>query len=181
MNIALIGFMGVGKTTVSRVLSRQLGMPEVDVDRRIARQEGRSIPEIFETDGEDAFRDLETAVIRELCEAGRELAGGQILSCGGGAVLRSENVAELKKDGVIVLLTARPETVLSRVGDGSSRPALGGKVTTEHIAELMEKRRTVYEAAADMTVSTDGRSPEEIAEEIRKRAESFFTRPPKYV
>ncbi|MCI8504869.1 MAG: shikimate kinase [Lachnospiraceae bacterium] len=167
MNIALIGFMGVGKTTVSRALGRQSGMPEVDVDRWIVEKEGRLIPEIFEKEGEAAFRDMETAAIRELC--GGEGSGGQILSCGGGAVLRSENVRLLKENGVIVLLTARPETVRLRVGDGMSRPALGGVVTVEHIAELMEKRRAAYEGAADVTVATDGRRPEEIAEEILER------------
>ncbi len=167
MNIALIGFMGVGKTTVSRALGRLSGMPEVDVDRRIAAREGRSIPEIFETDGEAAFRDMETAAIREL--TGGRPSGGQILSCGGGAVLRPENVRLLKEGGAIILLTARPETVLRRVGDGTSRPALGGVVTVEHIAGLMEKRRSAYEAAADFAVATDGRTPEEIAEEILRR------------
>ena len=174
MNIALIGFMGVGKTTVSRALGRQSGWPEVDVDRWIVEKEGRPIPEIFEKEGEAAFRDMETAAIRALGSG--KCSGGRILSCGGGAVLRPENVRLLKEKGVIVLLTARPETVLKRVGDGTSRPALGGVVTVEHIAELMEKRRAAYEAAADMTVATDGRRPEEIAEEIWKRMEAVKKR-----
>ncbi len=172
MNIALIGFMGVGKTTVSHLLGRLSGMPEVDVDRRIVEREGRPIPEIFETDGEAAFRDMETAAIRELvCSV--PAAAGQIISCGGGAVLKEENVKLLKENGVIVLLTAEPETVLGRVGDGKSRPALGGIVTVEHIAELMERRRAAYEAAADFRVATDGRTPEEIAGEILDMAGSM--------
>lgn len=180
MNIALIGFMGVGKTTVSRALSRLSGRREVDVDRWIVKKEGRPISEIFAADGEDAFRDIETAAIRELC-GGSVRGGGVILSCGGGAVLRPENVEVLKKNGVIVLLTARPETVLGRVGDGTSRPALGGQVTIPHITELMEKRRPAYEAAADLTVATDGRPPEEIAEEILRMAGAaeFAVRPGK--
>ncbi|MCI8275587.1 MAG: shikimate kinase [Lachnospiraceae bacterium] len=178
MNIALIGFMGVGKTTVSHLLGRLSGMPEVDVDRRIVEREGRPIPEIFETDGEAAFRDMETAAIRELvcsvpAAAGEKEDCGRIISCGGGAVLKGENVKLLKENGVIVLLTAEPETVLGRVGDGKSRPALGGIVTVEHIAELMERRRAAYEAAADFRVATDGRTPEEIAGEILDMAGSM--------
>lgn len=177
MNIALIGFMGVGKTTVSRALGRRAGMPEVEVDQWIVEKAGCSIPEIFERDGEAAFRDLETAAIQELCSGDFLINGkagnGIILSCGGGAVLRPENVKTLKKDGVVVLLTARPETVLRRVGDGKSRPVLGGEVTILHITELMEKRRAVYEAAADITVVTDGRKPEEIAGDILKKIEQY--------
>ncbi|MCI8550826.1 MAG: AAA family ATPase [Lachnospiraceae bacterium] len=153
--------MGVGKTTVSRYLGKRLHGEEVDVDRWIVEKDGRPIPEIFEKDGEQAFRDMETEAIKELGSN-----DGKVLSCGGGAVLRPENVEALKKNGMIVLLTARPETVLKRVGDGKSRPALGGEVTVAHITELMERRRAAYEAAADVTVATDGRSPEEIAEEI---------------
>ncbi len=178
MNIALIGFMGAGKTTVSRALGRLSGMPEEDVDRWIEGREGRLVPEIFETDGEAAFRDLETAAIRELAgglpSAGGKAPAGRILSCGGGAVLRPENVRLLKENGVIVLLTARPETILKRVGDGTGRPALGGTVTLGHIKELMEKRRPAYEAAADFAVATDGRMPEEIGAEILRRVRDAF-------
>ena len=166
MNIALIGFMGVGKTTVSHALSKHLGAEEIDIDRWIGEQEGRRIPEIFETDGEKAFRDLETAAVKTL---GNQ--DGRILSCGGGAVLRPENVEALKKNGVIVLLTAEPETVYGRVKNGQDRPVLKGRMSVEGISELMEKRRPVYESAASFSVATDGRTPREIAEEIAQKAE----------
>ncbi len=166
MNIALIGFMGVGKTTVSHALSKHLGAEEIDIDRWIEEREGRRIPEIFETDGEKAFRDLETAAVKTL---GNQ--DGRILSCGGGAVLRPENVEALKKNGVIVLLTAEPETVYGRVKNGQDRPVLKGRMSVEGISELMEKRRPAYESAASFSVATDGRTPREIAEEIAQKAE----------
>ena len=167
MNIALIGFMGVGKTTVSHALSERTGAEEIDIDRWIVEKEGRAITEIFQTEGEQAFRDIETAAVKEL-----SLLNGKILSCGGGAVLRSCNVDALKNHGIIVLLTAMPETIFERVRHGKDRPVLNGNMNVAYIAELMEKRRPAYEAAADVTVSTDGKSPAEIAEEI----EAFMTK-----
>ncbi|MDE6929768.1 MAG: shikimate kinase, partial [Lachnospiraceae bacterium] len=89
-----------------------------------------------------------------------------VVSCGGGAVLRPENVRMMKASGVVVLLTARPETVLNRVKGDDSRPNLKGRMSAEGIAGLMEKRRLAYERAADLTVETDNRTPDQIAEEI---------------
>ena len=101
---------------------------------------------------------------------------GRILSCGGGAVLRPENVEALKENGVIVLLTATPETVYGRVKNGQDRPVLKGRMSVEGISGLMEKRRPAYEAAASFSVATDGRTPQEIAEEIAQRADRALSR-----
>lgn len=168
MNVALIGFMGVGKTTVSRALSERTGWEEIDTDQWIVEKEGRAITEIFKTEGETAFRDIETAAIREL-----SALSGKILSCGGGAVLRPCNVEALKSHGLIVLLTARLETIFERVRYGKDRPILNGNMNVSYIAQLMEKRRPAYEAAADIVVETDGKKPARIAAEIEKQVLNY--------
>ncbi len=109
-----------------------------------------SIPDIFATYGEEYFRNLETELLREL-----RAENGCVISCGGGVALREENVAEMKKNGRVVLLTASPETIYERVKDSNDRPLLNGNKNVEFIADLMEKRREKYEAAADVVIRTD--------------------------
>ena len=167
-NIFLIGFMGTGKSTVSRRLGSMLKFSEKDLDQEIEAIEKRKISEIFETDGEAYFRDEETALICEF-----EKKPGYVVSCGGGAVLRRENVESMKRSGTIVLLTAEPKTVYERVRYGNDRPLLKGKMNVEYIAELMERRRTLYQEAADITVRTDEKSPENIAKEIIEKIIDF--------
>lgn len=164
-NIFLIGFMGCGKTTVAETLSRLYGMEMLEMDRTIARKEGISIPEIFSSRGEEYFRGLETGLLRSL--KGKD---GLVVSCGGGAAMRPENVALMRDSGCICLLTARPETILSRVSGDDGRPLLKGRKTLPEIASMIESRRPAYEAAADFSVATDGRSPEQIAAEILSAA-----------
>lgn len=162
--IFLIGFMGTGKTTVSSILSQNLFSPVIEMDQRIERESSMKISDIFEKYGEEYFRDLETELIRTLSEE-----KPAVISCGGGAVLRKENVEMMRKAGTIVLLTARPETVLKRVWGDNSRPNLKGRMTIEGIQELMDRRRSVYEEAAELVIETDGKKPEEIAGEILGR------------
>ena len=160
-NIALIGFMGVGKSTVSHYLRDQYSLDEIETDAMIVESENMAIRDIFEKYGEAYFRDCETRAILKLQDCRRT-----VISCGGGAVMRKENVANLKKGSRIVLLTAKPETILKRVRHSDSRPILNGHMNVEYIGELMEKRRTAYEAAADLMVSTDGNRVEDICAEI---------------
>lgn len=162
-NIVLIGFMGTGKSTVAGALHRVFGMDVVEMDEVIARREGMSIPEIFETYGEEYFRDLETKLLIELQER-----RNVVVSCGGGAPMRDRNIAEMKKNGRVVLLTASPEVVLERVKNSHDRPVIENNKTVEYIEELMEKRRTQYEKAADQVISTDGKDEKEICEEIAR-------------
>lgn len=160
-NIMLIGFMGAGKSTVSAYLSHLLEMEEVDTDQLIVEKEGMSIPQIFENYGEEYFRNCESNTLIEL-QKKKQL----IVSCGGGIVLRDENVQHMKKHGRIVLLTANPETTLERVKDSTERPILNNNMNTKFIAELMEKRRDIYLAAADIIVPTDNKSIAKVCEEV---------------
>ena len=130
-NIVLIGFMGTGKTTVTRYLKNMLSMEEADVDAMIAEDQGMAIKDIFETRGEEYFRSCESRIIISLENCRRT-----IISCGGGAVLREENVRNLKKIGPIVLLTARPETILERVKESDERPVLNGNMNAESFPVL---------------------------------------------
>lgn len=160
-NIAIIGFMGVGKTSVATCLKDMLAMDVVDTDALIVQNQGMSVNQIFEYYGEGYFRNCESNTIIGL----RNLEQ-TVISCGGGAVLREENVENLKKCSRIVLLTASPETILERVKDNDDRPLLRGNMNVDFIAGLMEKRRAIYEAAADVIVNTDGKNIYEVCEEI---------------
>ena len=160
-NIFLIGFMGAGKSTVSDYLNRAYGMDVVEMDRIIAQRQGMSISDIFENYGEQYFRDLETNLLIEM-----QSKSNVVVSCGGGTPMRENNVAEMKKNGRVVLLTAKPETILDRVKDSHDRPLIENNKTVPFIADLMEKRREKYEAAADIIIETDGKNKEQICEEI---------------
>lgn len=160
-HIFLIGFMGVGKTSTSRQLGRKLGVRELDTDAEIEQRENRSIPEIFEQFGEPYFRQLETELLDSL--AGEEPC---IVSCGGGLAMREENAAKMRAAGKVVFLTAAPETIFEHVKNSTNRPLLNGNMNIPYIRELMEAREPKYQAAADITVETDGLMPDEVADKI---------------
>lgn len=160
-NLVLIGFMGTGKSTVAKYLSKQYHMDIIEMDALIEQREGMSIPEIFQVHGEPYFRSLETNLLKEM-----QNYKNKIISCGGGAALREENVQEMKKNGKVILLTARPETILERTREDNSRPLLKDRKNPESITLLMEQRREKYLAAADISVATDNKSIPEICKEI---------------
>lgn len=165
-NIFLIGFMGSGKSTVASYLSEQHNMDIVEMDELIVEKEGLSIPDIFAQKGEPYFRDAETSLLIEI-----QSEQNKVVSCGGGVVLREQNVVEMKRSGCIVLLTASPETILERVKDDDNRPLLRGNKNVAFIGDMMEKRREKYEGAADMVIQTDGKQVEEICREILTKIE----------
>ena len=163
-NIFLIGFMGAGKSTISDYLKNALAMDVVEMDQCIVERQGLSISDFFETYGEEYFRELETNLLIEM-----QSQSNVVVSCGGGVPMRERNVVEMKKNGRVVLLTAKPETILERVKDNHDRPLLENNKTVPFIADLMEKRRAKYEAAADIVIQTDGKSELEICEELIHR------------
>ena len=160
-NIMLIGFMGAGKTTVSRELSKMTGRREIDMDAYIVDREGMAIKDIFDKYGEEYFRKKETESLLEIMDMD-EL----IVSCGGGVVVKDENVEHMKNRGVIVLLTATPQTILERVKNSTDRPILNGNMNIEFITELMNKRKDRYLSVADIIVETDDKSVFDICTEI---------------
>ena len=163
-NIVLIGFMGVGKSTIAENMSTMFAMKAVEMDQVIAGREGMSIPDIFAAHGEEYFRGLETELLIEL-KSQKNL----VISCGGGAALREQNVAEMKENGKVVLLTASPEVIYERVKDSDDRPVLKGRKNIRGISELMEQRREKYEAAADIVINTDHKTAPEICKELFQR------------
>ena len=160
-NIVLIGFMGAGKTSVASCLAEQFAIPVIETDQEIVKREGMSIPEIFTTRGETYFRDRESDVFRDIKEGNQ-----MIISAGGGAVLRDENVKNMTANGIIVLLTASPAAILARVRNSKDRPLLNGNMNEEYIRSMMERRRARYEEVADLVIDTTGKTVPEVCEAI---------------
>jgi shikimate kinase len=159
-HVLLIGFMGSGKSTVGRIVGESLGLRFLDLDERVVSWEGRSIADIFAADGEPAFRVAESAALAALAEA-----ESTVVACGGGIVLDDANRSLLKRLGTVVYLVVSAEEALARIGDTSGRPLLvGGDVAMA--SALLRSREALYEATADLTVPTEGRTPREVAEAL---------------
>jgi shikimate kinase len=166
--IALIGFMGTGKTTVGKILAQQLGREFVELDALIEKKAGRTIPEIFRDDGEIAFRELEIEVTRQV--AGKK---NTVIACGGGIVLNKINIDRLEKESVIICLTASVPVILQRTGDGTGRPLLTGKARASRIDQMLKSRRCYYRDAADITVDTSRLAPEGVAQRIIEKVRKY--------
>jgi shikimate kinase len=160
-NIILIGFMGTGKTVTGRVLADRTGLELVDMDSLIEERAGKPISEIFATDGESGFRKLERALAHELSQ--RE---GLIISTGGGVVLDPSNLADFNRSGLVVCLTASPDTVFQRLENDTTRPLLSGD-KKEQISAILKSRRPLYDAI-EHQIDGDRLDPEGRAEAILK-------------
>lgn len=159
----LVGFMGTGKSVVGKLLAERLGLAFVDLDRKIEKEAGRSVAQIFRQDGEPGFRKREREAVRQAA-ALRE----HVIATGGGVMMDEENVRLLKESGWLVCLTANPEVILHRTTAAlKTRPLLGGGEPGERIKALLKLREPFY-AKADVAVDTSDRPVKEIVEEIEK-------------
>ncbi|MFR0582330.1 shikimate kinase [Limosilactobacillus mucosae] len=161
MELILIGFMGSGKTTISRMLGKMLNTSVTDLDDEIVRRTGMTIPDIFAQNGEEYFRQLEHDTLADIIKSDQG-----ILATGGGTPMRPDNLTMLKDTSTpVVLLKASAMETLRRIGGDSGRP-LAKSLDEKGIADLQAQRRVNYDACADLTIKTDGLSPAAIAEEI---------------
>jgi shikimate dehydrogenase len=157
-NIILTGFMGCGKTTVGTRLAELQGYSFLDTDKYIEEKAGCSISEIFTKHGEEYFRNMETAVLRELNNS----LSHTVISTGGGLPLRQENADELSKLGKVVYLRITPEEVMSRLAGDRTRPLLACDNPEAKVRELLSYRNPIYEKGADLIVDVSGQKVEDI-------------------
>lgn len=162
-NIILIGFMGTGKSAVSKELSSILNIPQIDTDKEIEKLENKTISEIFKTNGEEYFRDLETKFLENL-----QSDSSFILSCGGGMPIRKQNQTLLKSKGQVFLLTANEHTILNRVQNDADRPLLADNMNLNYIKKMINSRKVHYLNTANFIIKTDDKTVSEICDEIQR-------------
>ncbi|MEX0762503.1 MAG: shikimate kinase [Dehalococcoidia bacterium] len=172
-NIYLIGFSGTGKSRSGRRAARLLGWTFVDTDDLIEKQQGTKIPKIFETQGENRFRDLERHVLAQVAQA-----SGQVVSTGGGVPVSVENRSLMSATGMIVRLAASPATIHDRLTRSMGRrgralrPLLGGEAPVDRVARILAERETAY-SIAQVTIDTEGKTHDQVAREIADAWESL--------
>ncbi|MFC1987844.1 shikimate kinase [Chloroflexota bacterium] len=164
-NIALIGFMGTGKTAVGQLLAKKLDKKFIEMDTLIEQKAGKTIPEIFQQDGEIAFRELEIELTKEIADE-----RNAVIACGGGLVLNKINVDRLRENAIIVYLTASPRVILKRVSaEEGQRPLLEVEDPTLNVLEMLRFRKPSYERAADVTINTSKLDINSVAEQITEK------------
>jgi shikimate kinase len=170
MIITFIGYRATGKTTLAKLLAQKLGWDWIDADVEIERIAGKTIAQIFASDGEGAFRDLESQVIADLCRRDR-----LVLAAGGGAPMREENRRLMRQSGKVVWLRAQPKIILDRMSADPTtpgrRPSLTDQNPLQEIVELLAQREPVYRQTAHLTIDTENRTPDQLADEILDRLE----------
>lgn len=162
-NIILTGFMGVGKTSIGTRLANDLGYTFVDTDELIEADQKTTITEIFAQKGEPYFRDVEARIIRTVLEN-----GNQVVSTGGGAVIRDENRKVFKEAGLVVCLTAHPDVIYERIKHETHRPLLKVPDPMARIRDLLESRAKFYNQA-DLIIDTSEKSVDEAVREIKEK------------
>ena len=161
MNIAVYGFMGVGKTTIGVLLAERLGYSFLDMDAEIERREGTKISTIFNEKGEPYFRKLESDLVQSLTKTDE-----QVIACGGGTVANRDNAEALKSVARMVYLTASITEIINRTKDDSNRPLLDVDDPRNTALLLFEKRKPIYERYAEVTIDTTGLAPKVVVDKI---------------
>jgi shikimate kinase len=169
-NIILIGYMGSGKTTVGKSLARLAGFTFVDTDEMIVENEQRTINEIFAEDGEEAFRNMETALIKKMISDDMK---NLVISTGGGMPIRFENRELLRQLGDVVYLKASSATIYDRVKDDTTRPLLQCNNPKMKISDMLHQRGPLYVECASIIVNVDNSTQQEIAQEILRKVISI--------
>jgi shikimate kinase len=171
MNIYLIGFRCTGKTTIGKIISKELNMDFIDADDELVKQQGEPISEIVEKHGWDYFRDKESDVLKEISSR-----KNYVVATGGGVILKKENIDCMKKNGTVIWLRANPDTVKNRMlkdeKTEQSRPSLTSKGLIDEIKETIETRNPLYTEAMDFDIITDDVGVEEVTRKMLKRLEN---------
>ncbi len=166
-NIVFIGIAGSGKTTVGKKLAECLQMQFCDIDTEIEKTTGMTIPQYFAEHGEASFREVEAALVKKLSQY-----ANSVISTGGGVVLKRENIENLRKKGVLVCLSSRPEVILERIQNDTNRPLLNHGDPYQNILKLIRERETLYQAA-DIYIDTSDLDISEVLSEIKERLKDF--------
>jgi shikimate kinase len=165
MNIILIGYRCTGKTSVGKRLAKRLGIPFYDTDELIRSNTGKTIREMVDEEGWDAFRAQERAIIKKLSPS-----ADAVIAAGGGAIMDAENRKALKHKGLFVWLIADVKTIVERMRNGrasdAQRPPLSGHSLEQETAEVLEARKPIYQELADCAIDTSGKGIDAIADEI---------------
>lgn len=168
-NIILIGMMGCGKTTIGHLLDEKItNFQYVDIDKEIEKEAKKSIPEIFEQDGEEHFRDIENRIFSRFCNY-----HNQVISTGGGIVEKAENMNIMKENGVVFYLRANIDSLFERVIKTNNRPKLLGDNPKQVLKDLIKKREPNYNKA-DFIIETEKKELLEIVKEIAQKYDSSY-------
>lgn len=167
-NLILVGPMGAGKSTIGRLLAKELQLPFKDSDKEIEERTGANIPWIFDVEGETGFREREQSALAELCQE-----EGLVLATGGGAVLREENRRVLREGGCVIYLHASVEQQLERTSRDRNRPLLQTENPGDVLRKLFTLRDPLYRDVADLIIETDQRPPRMVMQEILDRLEQL--------
>lgn len=171
-NIFLVGMMGSGKSVTGKKLAEMLGYSFVDLDERIQQKNGRTITDIFQKEGENYFRDLESKVLEETAASKK-----QVVATGGGAVLRPGNVLSMQKSGKVIFLETSLNVLWERVKNKKDRPLLKGQDPFENLKKIFSERAETYKKSAELSVNTDGLTAEQAAKKVLEQLRNIENDP----